>query len=211
MEIRELTRVDADTTDAMRELDGALVLSETRTMSRSQRRLVVVSGAPGAGKTTLAVPLAERLGMPLFAKDILKETLHDVIGDTDTDRWESSRTLGSAAMTLIWQLARYAPAAVVEANFRSHSNFERRRLSELTDRPVEVFCRLPSAIAAERFAARARTENHHPAHVAESMPVEWFAQFQSPFALGPVIEVDTTGPVDLREVARRVSAALPTR
>jgi len=40
---------------------------------------VVVSGAPGAGKSTLAGPLAERLGLPLIGKDHIKETLFDHI------------------------------------------------------------------------------------------------------------------------------------
>ena len=44
------------------------------------RRIVLVSGAPGSGKTTLAHPLAEQLGLPLFAKDTIKEALHDNLG-----------------------------------------------------------------------------------------------------------------------------------
>ena len=40
------------------------------------KRLVYVSGAPGAGKTTLAGPPAEALGYALITKDTIKETLH---------------------------------------------------------------------------------------------------------------------------------------
>ena len=40
------------------------------------RRLVYASGAPGAGKTALAGPLAAELGFALIAKDVIKETLH---------------------------------------------------------------------------------------------------------------------------------------
>jgi predicted kinase len=39
------------------------------------RRLVYVSGAPGSGKTSLAVPLAAELGYPLLSKDRIKEVL----------------------------------------------------------------------------------------------------------------------------------------
>jgi adenylate kinase family enzyme len=39
------------------------------------RVVVLVSGAPDAGKTALAVPLAAALGLPLLSKDQIKETL----------------------------------------------------------------------------------------------------------------------------------------
>jgi predicted kinase len=84
------------------------------------RKLVYVSGAPGSGKTSLAVPLAAALGYALLAKDRIKETLHDALGAPEPDRaW--SRRLGGAAMELLWALAADAPAVVIEANFRPRS------------------------------------------------------------------------------------------
>ena len=38
---------------------------------------VVVSGPPGSGKTTLATALAPALGLPLIAKDTIKEAPDD--------------------------------------------------------------------------------------------------------------------------------------
>jgi predicted kinase len=60
------------------------------------RRLVYVSGAPGAGKSSLAGPLAAELRFALITKDTLKETLHDALGAPEPDlAW--SRRLGGAA------------------------------------------------------------------------------------------------------------------
>ena len=61
------------------------------------RRLVYVSGSPGAGKTSLAAPLAAELGYALLTKDLIKETLHDALGAPEPGlaarrRW--SRKLG---------------------------------------------------------------------------------------------------------------------
>jgi predicted kinase len=47
---------------------------------------VYVSGAPGSGKTSLAVPLAAELGYALLTKDRIKETLHDAFGAPGPDQ-----------------------------------------------------------------------------------------------------------------------------
>jgi predicted kinase len=52
----------------------------------SSCRLVYVSGAPGSGKTSLAVPLAAELGYALLTKDRIKETLHDAFGAPGPDQ-----------------------------------------------------------------------------------------------------------------------------
>jgi predicted kinase len=117
-------------------------------MQRSHQ-MVFVSGAPGAGKTSLAVPLAAELGFALVCKDKLKETLHDAPGAPAPDlAW--SRKLGAAAMELLWALAADAPSVVIEANFRPRDPYQRRKLSALAEQPVEVWCRCDPELAARR-------------------------------------------------------------
>jgi predicted kinase len=126
------------------------------------RLLVYVSGAPGAGKTSLAVPLAAELGYSLVYKDKLKETLHDWLGEPDPDRaW--SRRLGAAAMELMWALAADAPRVVIEANFRPRSDYERQKLTGLADRIVEVHCACPADLALRRYNERGASR--HRVHV----------------------------------------------
>src|SRR5690349_14686664 len=72
--------------------------------------LVVVTGMPSSGKTTIAESLAERLHLPLVAKDVLKESLFETLGPGDVE-W--SGRLGDAAYNLIFDLAATTLAARV--------------------------------------------------------------------------------------------------
>ena len=155
---------------------------------------MIVSGAPGAGKSTLAGPLAARLGLPLIGKDHIKETLYDHI-PAGAERAVWSKILGGASMELIWTLASHTPAAVLEANFRPRSDYERGKLAALPGPLVEVYCRCPPELAAERYAAR--HASRHPTHTSGEVSPEYLADFDRPIALGPVIEVDTRAPVDI--------------
>jgi predicted kinase len=163
------------------------------------RRLVYVSGAPGSGKTSLAVPLAAVLGYALLSKDRIKETLHDGLGAPDPDlAW--SRRLGSAAMELLWALAADSPAVVIEANFRPHSDYQRAKISGLAVHPVEVHCSCPPEIALQRYNARAT----HPVHVVTALQPAAMAEYDRPVGVGTLVTVDTTATVNVHEVAAAV-------
>ncbi len=174
-------------------------------MSSPGRRVVLVSGAPGSGKTTLAVPLAAALGFALLRKDRIKETLHDALGAPPSDLAWSNR-LGAAAMELLWALAADAPAVVLEANFRPRHAYARSRISALSARPVEVNCVCPPGLAARRYAERAAAS--HPVHVVTRLTPDMLAEYDRPVGIGEVITVDTTVPVDIAALAGRVRAGL---
>jgi hypothetical protein len=80
--------------------------------------LVVVTGMPSSGKTTVAEALAGQLRLPLIAKDEIKECLYETLGAGDVS-W--SGRMGAAAYALIFSLARRmlssGASIIVEANF----------------------------------------------------------------------------------------------
>jgi predicted kinase len=170
---------------------------------------VIVSGAPGSGKTTIAAPLAAKLGMPLFSKDTIKESLHDTLGDAGEDHVLWSKSLGAAAMELLWRLAADAPACVLEANFLPGHERQRRMLQELsTDgRLVEVHCSCPIEVAAARYAERDLTGSRHRVH-HNGFPPEVQDLYSGPLGLEAVVEVDTTTVTDIGKLAELVCAEL---
>jgi len=174
-------------------------------MDRPRRRFVLVSGAPAAGKTTLARALAPLLGLSLIAKDDIKETLFDALGGPPGDlAW--SRKVGAAAMETLWRLAERSAGAILEANFRPHSAYERGRLEQLRAQIVEVNCWCPPELLMRRFHDRAKTA--HPAHGLTDLSLEMVTEFDRPVAIGDVIQVDTSRPVDVQAIAAEVTRLL---
>jgi predicted kinase len=167
--------------------------------------LVLVTGPPASGKTTLAGPLAAALGLPLIGKDLIKEALFDVLGTGDR-AW--SRRLGKASFEVLYAVAGALPAAVLDANLGPEAA---PRLQAIDAHLLEVYCRCPADEVERRFASRAPTR--HPGHVDHLLAPEIKATLTrgaGPLDLGPVLEVDTTHPVDTSKVAAWVRAHLHT-
>ena len=164
-------------------------------------RIVYISGRPGAGKSSLAFPLAAELGYSLVTKDLVKEALHDALyvpGEGKIDlAW--SRRLGAASFAVLWTLAARAGDMVIEANFHPHNEYELDKLRGLGDRIVEVHCACPAEVAHARYNARSRHEVH-----LGTLPLAAMDKYDRPVGIGPLITVDTTGPVDVAAVAAEV-------
>lgn len=167
------------------------------------RLFVVVSGPPGSGKSTLAPGLASELGLALVAKDTIKDALMAALPVPDV---AESRRLGGAAIRVMFALANDAPAgAVLDCSF--HRSQAMGELEQLPGLIVEVFCHCSRDLALQRY--RARAESRHPGHFDNKRAPEdlWNDEVSQPVAGDwPVINVDTTSPVDIAELVRRVRA-----
>jgi hypothetical protein len=74
--------------------------------------LIVVSGAPATGKSTIAAALGAALRFPVLSLDPIKEALADVLGLGGED-W--SNQIGDAAAEVVFRLAAAFPDAVAKA------------------------------------------------------------------------------------------------
>lgn len=84
-----------------------------------QPHLILITGLPGTGKSTLARSLARHLALPLICKDTIKEPLLDLLGAADRSQ---SRRLSDASFAVMFALARDCLLAgtdvILEGNFR---------------------------------------------------------------------------------------------
>jgi predicted kinase len=159
-------------------------------MRDSRPRLVIVGGAPGTGKTTLARALASRMNLALVAKDDVKEAIADVLGVGDRER---SRELGAAAYAVMRAIAastlRAGVGLILEANFDERSRPWLGELARVADRRV-VLCRADPELRRRRFAGRERHAVHLDDVILEH---EWRDEREYALDLGaPRLVVDTT-------------------
>ncbi len=178
--------------------------------------LIVVTGRPAAGKTTLANRLGRALSLPVFSKDRLKEVLFDQLGWQDRE-W--SKKLGAASAELLYECAAIQLEAgrslILENAF--HPEWAIPKLLALKARYqadlLEIQCLCEAEVLFGRFRERAMSGTRHQGHV-DLQTLEEFRlllQENRPVALnlgGAVLQVDTNdfARVDYEAVATQVQA-----
>jgi predicted kinase len=171
--------------------------------------LVVVTGMPAGGKSTLANELSLMLALPLIARDGIKEQLYETLGAGDTE-WSSR--LGRASFGLLFDLAATlldaGQNAIVEANFfRGDSE---QQFAALPDHGVtQIHCSAPLELLVARYTGRRRHHGHPDEEKVELLGERFDHGTHEPLALaGDLIRVDTSRPVDLTAIATRLRRSL---
>lgn len=152
--------------------------------------VILITGHPATGKTTLAHYLAQALGLPLLYRDGLKEKLADTLGWSD-DEW--SLKLGAATWELLYHLVetllRAQVSHIVESNFTA--TYATPRWQALIDqyplRIIQIRCEADPTITAQRHQARKERGERHPIHrhdnnvdayaayLQQQGPLDWIA------------------------------------
>jgi predicted kinase len=135
-------------------------------------RVILITGLPATGKTTLARTLAARYRLPLVAKDLIKEPLLDVLGAADAAQ---SRRLSDASFAILFAVARELHAAgtdmLLEGNFRpgEHEQVLRASVPVWTHgqpqaRFAQVLCRVDEVERVSRLSRRRDDPERHAGH-----------------------------------------------
>lgn len=166
--------------------------------------LVVVTGPPGAGKSTIAGELRARLGLPLITKDSVKELLGDALGIEDRAR---SQQLGGIVFELmalvVTELLAQGVSVIAEGNFTERSTL-------LTGLPpaeiVQVYVTAePETLHTRLLERDVRHPVHYDREAADEVAARAAGGEWAPLPLpGRLIEIDTTIWPDLEEALAAV-------
>ena len=187
-------------------------------MQNAHPTIIIVTGRPAAGKSTLAKWLATELNLPVVSKDSIREELFNRLGWKDR-KW--AQELGKASVDMMFYFAK-AGLAVGRSIIMDNSFYppvSNPRFQALKEQyhveSIQIVCDSDRETLFQRFRTRAQTGNRHPGHGDQDVLEELYVYLSDTSSHildidGSVIEVDTTdfAKVDYQEILKQVKAFL---
>jgi predicted kinase len=133
--------------------------------------VVLITGHPASGKTTLARFLAKELALPTLCKDDIKEILYDALGWSNKELWNQ---ISAATWSLLYRQVDILLEAhidcIVESNFDPrYANLRWQKLTQqFTLQLIQIRCECDPDILMMRYRERIQQGMRHPGHADQS-------------------------------------------
>ena len=174
------------------------------------KKAVLVNGVPASGKSSVARALADARGWAILALDSIKEPFFDHLHIGDR---EFNRKLGRASYQAMWSIVRDAPATmtfVADAwfGFQPPEVLEAHLARGGVGMTPEIWCHAPPEVLVERY--RERLHLRHAGHPGKAFlpELEALARRAAPLRRGPILDIDSTQPLDHERLLAWVDEAL---
>jgi predicted kinase len=159
--------LDIDTARPFDRNPGNTPVSFAIMQNMAKSILIIVSGLPATGKTTLSRGIANHLGIPLVSKDEIKEVLFDELGHGDREQGEKLNTPTYKLLNYFVERELSAGhSLVVESPYDDdfpRNIYEQWQVS-YRFQCIQVMCYAEPQVLIDRFITRIGAPDRHPGH-----------------------------------------------
>lgn len=159
--------------------------------------LIIITGHPGTGKTTLAHRLSAELKLPVMCKDEVKERLFDRLGWADKE-WSQKLSLASYSVMdyVMENTLSIGTGLIIESNFIAEYDSVRieKIIEKFNVRAIQILLYSDEKVRSERFTTRTSSGNRHPGHHERDGAQKHLDDVKRPPLTlnSSLIEIDTT-------------------
>lgn len=180
-------------------------------MKDIQPTIIVISGLPGAGKTTLGHNLANFMKLPFLAKDEIREILFNHFGSDSKNMPMIRDATYEVLYSTIKKIVSAGKSVIIESNFEEQ--FATPQLQSLKNEfncaLFQIFCSVEAKIAFARFQKRSQEGSRHHLHATHNTFEEYKKSLMDnrEYHLSlPGITIDMTKPelINIAEVVGKI-------
>ncbi|NOK62047.1 MAG: hypothetical protein GFH27_549321n34 [Chloroflexi bacterium AL-W] len=160
--------------------------------------LIVVTGRPGSGKTTLAHTLAREIRCPVISRDEIKEGFVNTIKNTEIQKSAAQTYVFNVFFDTLAFLLSKRITLVAEAAFQHKLWVPQLEPLQRIAQIRLILCSIDPALARSRFIQRSVADPQRayfhgdsPMQTIEEVPEQLIATYQPPMMDVPTLTIDT--------------------